>query len=190
MYRLKLFALLTLVATAAGAAAYADSGGWGHETANRNFQAALRPAAGGPVEGSGVVNFRQPIDAAKIVYLDVWVEGLLPNRSYRLQRAVDTTVDDDCRGTNWLTLGRDNVRPRAIQTNHMGKGRAALSRDLAAVPTGTEHDIHFRVVDDVTGAVVLETFCFQFTVLDGDEGSDDDDDEDEDDDDDEEEDDD
>jgi hypothetical protein len=32
------------------------------------------------------------------------------------------------------------------------------------VPTGTQSDIHFRVIDDATSAVVLESGCYQFTV--------------------------
>jgi hypothetical protein len=163
MHLLKLFALSAILTAAGAAMAYAHSPEWSPETGNRNFQAVLRPPEGGPDEGFGVVKFRQPIDADKIVYLDVRVQGLLPNHSYLLQRAVDPSVDDDCTGTNWLTLGR-LLEPRAIVTNDKGKGRAALSRDLAAVPTGTQLDIHFRVIEEGTAAVVLESFCFQFTV--------------------------
>jgi hypothetical protein len=35
---------------------------------------------------------------------------------------------------------------------------------LAAVALGTEFDIHFRVIDAVTSAVVLQSACYQFTV--------------------------
>lgn len=155
MRLLKLFALLATLTATAAAAAQADPG--------RNVQAVLRPAAAGPEKGFGLVKFRQPKDADKIVYLDVWVRDLLPNHSYRLQRAVDANVDDDCTGTNWLTLGKGLV-PEAITTNDRGTGRAELFRDLAAVPTGMEFDIHFRVIDDVTSAVVLQSACYQFTV--------------------------
>jgi hypothetical protein len=135
----------------------------GPETPNFNLEVVLRPAAGGPDKGFGLVKFRQPNDADKIVLLDVWVRDLLPNHSYRLQRAVDTNVDDNCTGTNWLTLGKGLV-PEAITTDDRGTGRAELFRDLAAVPTGMEFDIHFRVIDDTTNAVVLESACYQFTV--------------------------
>ena len=110
-----------------------------------------------------MVKFRQPEDENKIVYLKVRVEGLLANHGYYLQRATDTAVDDDCTGTNWLTLGRGLV-PTAIETGDTGEGRAVLFRDLAAVAEGTRFDIHFRVVDAITNAVVLVSDCHQFTV--------------------------
>jgi hypothetical protein len=160
---LKLFALLATLTAAATAAARAEAGPpWGPETPNFNLEAVLRPAAGGPDEGFGLVKFRQPNDANKIVYLDVWVRNLSPNQSYRLQRAVDMNVNDDCTGTNWLTLGQ-GLAPRAITTNDRGTGRAELFRDLSALPIGAEFDIQFRVVD-AASAVVLESACYQFTV--------------------------
>jgi hypothetical protein len=153
MRLLKLFALLaTVTAAAAGAA-----------QANANLLVVLRPTAGGPATGGGVVVFRQPIDANKIVFLDVGVFNLLPNHSYRLQRAVDPNVDDNCTGTNWLTLGKGLV-PEAITTDDRGFGRASLFRDLSAVPTGTKLDIHFRVIDDATSTPVLQSACYLFTV--------------------------
>ena len=155
MRLLKLFLLIATVTAGAAAAAHADPG--------RNLQAVLRPAAEAPENGFGLVKFRQPKDESKIIYLDVWVRDLLPSHSYRLQRAVDTNVDDACTGTNWLTLG-EGLAPRAIATDDRGTGRAALFRDLAAVATGTEFDIHFRVIDDVNSAVVLESGCYQFRV--------------------------
>jgi hypothetical protein len=149
------FLVLLATLTAAGTA-------WAIET--RNFNAVLQPAAAGPENGFGTVKFRQPEDENKIVYLKVRVEGLLPNHGYYLQRATDAAVDDDCTGTNWLTLGRGLV-PVAIETDDTGQGRAVLFRDLAAVPEGTRFDIHFRVVDAITNAVVLVSDCHQFTVL-------------------------
>jgi hypothetical protein len=164
MHLLKLVALVATLTAAAAAAAQADPGPpWGRETPHFNIQVVLRPAPGGPDEGFGLVKFRQPNDGSKIVLLDVWVRDLLPNHSYRLQRATDTNVDGNCTGTNWLTLGK-GLEPEAIETNDKGTGRAALFRDLAAVPTGTRLDIHFRVIDDTTNAVVLESACYQFTV--------------------------
>jgi hypothetical protein len=160
---LKLFAALATLTIAAAAAAQADAGPpWGPETPNFNLEAILRPAAGGPDNGFGLVKFRQPNDANKIVYLDVWVRNLAPNQSYRVQRAVDTNVNDDCTGTSWLTLGQ-GLAPRAITTNERGTGRAELFRDLSALPIGATFDIQFRVVD-AASAVVLESACYQFTV--------------------------
>ena len=154
-----LFAALTVVAAAAARADSVLRSG----ASERNFVAFLLPAAGGPGHGFGLVVFRQPEDADKVVFLDVGVLNLAPNHSYLLQRATDSTVDDVCTGTNWLTLGRGPA-PQAITTNALGFGVAHLFRDLASVPTGTRLDIHFRVIDAVSSAVVLTSTCHQFTV--------------------------
>jgi hypothetical protein len=165
MRLLKLLAALVTMSIVGATAAQADTVGppWGPETPHFNLEVVLRPVAGGPDGGFGLVKFRQPNDATKIVYLDTWVRNLAPNHSYYLQRAVDTNVDDNCTGTNWLTLGQGPV-PEAITTGETGTGRAALFRDLAAVPLGMPFDIHFRVIDAMTSAVVLESTCYQFTV--------------------------
>jgi hypothetical protein len=161
---LKLLALLAALTSAAATAAQADVGPpWGPETPHFNLQAILRPAASGPDDGFGLVKFRQPNDADKIVYLDVSVRNLAPNHSYYLQRATDTSVDGICTGANWLTLGR-GLTPVAITTDDRGTGRARLFRNLAAIPAGMQFDIHFRVIDAATTAVVLESGCYQFTV--------------------------
>ena len=161
MRLLKLFALLTTLATAAAAAAQADAGPpWGPETPNFNLEAVLRPAEGGLDKGFGLVKFRQPNDANTTVYLDVWVRDLLPNHTYYVQRAVDTTVDDDCTGSNWTmpTLG-------TITTDDTGNGRAALVRPLPASLLGMEFDIHFRVAETPTATSgVLQSGCYQYTV--------------------------
>jgi hypothetical protein len=155
---LGVFAALTAVA-----AAVAQADPAGPATPNFNLEVVLWPVAGGPGDGFGLVKFRQPKDAAKIVNLDVWVRDLVPNHSYYLQRATDSNVNDDCSGTNWLTLGQGTV-PEAVTTDGQGSGRADLFRNLAAFPLGTRFDIHFRVIDAVTSAVDLESGCYQFTV--------------------------
>jgi len=161
---LKLLALLAALTSAAAAAAQGEVGPpWGPETPHFNVQAVLRPGVGGPDDGFGLVKFRQPNDADKIVYLDVSVRNLAPNHSYYLQRATDTSVDNACTGTNWLTLGR-GLTPVAITTDDRGTGRAQLFRSLAALPAGMQFDIQFRVIDATTTAVVLESGCHQFTV--------------------------
>ena len=165
--RLELITMAALVAltTMAGTAARADAVGppWGPATPNFNLEVILRPAAGAPDGGFGLVKFRQPKDADKIVNLDVWVRDLAANRSYNLQRATDMNVNDECTGTNWLTLGR-GLDPQAITTDEKGTGRADLFRNLSTIPLGTEFDIQFRVIDAVTSAVVLESACYQYTV--------------------------
>jgi hypothetical protein len=107
------------------------------------------------------VKFRQPKDADLIVNLDTWVRDLAPNTSYRLQRAVDANVNDDCTSATWLTLGQGTT-PRAIVTDDRGTGRADLWRTLSTV--GNEFDIQFRVIDATTSAVVLKSACYQFVV--------------------------
>jgi hypothetical protein len=162
MKRMVGVALVAAFTVAAAGAAKADGPPWGPETPNFNLEAVLRPAAA-EGEGFGLVKFRQPNDSSKVIYLDVWVRDLAPTHAYYLQRATDATVNDDCTGTNWLTLGQGLV-PQAIVTDDTGTGRAALFRDLGSVPTGTQLDIHFRVIDGVTSAVVLQSACYQFTV--------------------------
>ena len=130
---------------------------WGPETPNFNLEVVLQGA------GFGLVKFRQPNDDQKIVYLETWVRGLAPNTEYQLQRAVDLAIDDDCTSAAWLTLGR-GLQAQSILTDAVGTGRAALFRDLAAFAAGSEFDIHFRVIDAGTQAVVLESECYQFRV--------------------------
>jgi hypothetical protein len=155
--RLVMLFVLLAALTAAGT-------GWADGNEGRNFKAVLLPAPGGPEGGVGKVKFRQPRDELQIVELGVRVRRLLPDQSYYLQRATDAVVDGDCTGTNWLTLGH-GLDPATIDTNDRGKGRAELSRDLSAVPEGSRFDIRFRVTDAVTNAVVLQSPCYQFTVL-------------------------
>ncbi len=131
--------------------------GWGPETPHFNLEIILRG------DGFGHVKFRQPNDGDRIVYLDVWVRDLAPNTAYQLQRAVDTVVDDNCTSSAWLTLGKGTT-PQAIVTDSRGTGREDLFRNLGATPPGTTFDIHFRVIDAVTSAVVLTSDCYQFTV--------------------------
>ena len=129
---------------------------WGPETPPFNIEVILRDVTGG--SGFGHVKFRQPNDAAKIVYLDTWVRDLAHGHDYLLQRAVDVKLDGECTGTVWATLG-------TIATDDRGTGRELLSRDLAAVPTGMQFDIQFRLVDAVPGgAVMLASACYRYTV--------------------------
>jgi hypothetical protein len=134
---------------------------WGPETPPFNLEVILRDVSGGP--GFGHVEFRQPNDADKIVRLDTWVRDLAPNHTYLLQRAVDTVLDGNCTSSAWLTLGKGLV-PQAITTDDRGMGREDLFRNLAALPTGSQFDIHFRVIDAVTLAPVLQSGCYRFTV--------------------------
>jgi hypothetical protein len=130
---------------------------WGPESPPFNDEIILRG------DGFGLVKFRQPKDGNRIVYLDTRVRGLSPNTSYLLQRAVDANVNDDCTGSGWLTLGKGST-PQAITTDASGNGQEALYRNLGATPVGTKFDIHFRVIDAATSAVVLTSGCYQFTV--------------------------
>jgi hypothetical protein len=164
MKRLPAVLAVAIVAGASPAAAAARADAVTSPSASeRNFVALLHPVSANPAHAFGVVLFRQPYDAEKVAFLDVWTLGLAPNHSFNLQRATDPTVDDICTGTNWLTLGR-GLEPQPIETNRRGFGRAHLSRDLAAFPEGMRFDIQFRVIDAVTQDVVLLSSCHQYTV--------------------------
>ena len=114
-------------------------------------------------QGFGLVKFRQPKDAEAIIFLDTWVRDLAPNTEYQLQRAVDATVDNNCTGTSWLTLGR-GLQAQSIVTDDRGVGHAELFRDVSAIPPGSEFDINFRVIDAQTQSVVLQSDCYQYRV--------------------------
>jgi len=148
----------TLVATGTQPGINASTSG--PATPPFNNEIILRDVTG--AGGFGHVKFRQPKDDHVIVFLDTWVRDLAPNASYRLQRAVDTNVNDDCTSTTWLTLGLGTT-PQAIVTDDQGTGRAALWRTLAVSNIGTTFDIHFRVID-AAGTMVLESACYQFVV--------------------------
>jgi hypothetical protein len=125
-----------------------------------NLEAILRG------DGFGLVKFRQAKDPTQnIVELDVWVRDLLPNTSYSLQRATDTAVDGLCTGTNWLTLGQGSA-PQPILTDDKGTGRAALWRDLSSVAPGSAFDIDFRILQNGTTTVPLQSDCYRFVVRD------------------------
>jgi hypothetical protein len=130
---------------------------WGPETPHFNLEVILRG------EGFGVVKFRQPNDDALVINLDTRLRGLTPNTSYVLQRAVDTNVDDVCTSAGWLTLGT-GLQPQSIMTDDTGTGSEQLFRSVAAFPVGAEFDVHFRVLEEATSAVVLTSECYQFTI--------------------------
>ena len=135
---------------------------WGPESPPFNLEAVLRSPDGG--SGFGLVRFRQPNDGGQVVYLNTWVRDLAPGTSYRLQRAVDGVVDGICTSASgWLTLGA-GLTPLAIVTDDKGTGRAELFRDLGAFPVGARFDIHFRIIEDVSGSVVLQSACYQFVI--------------------------
>ena len=123
-----------------------------------NLEAILRG------DGFGLVKFRQERDSThNIITLDVSVRDLLANTSYSLQRATDTALDGVCTGTNWLTLGEGST-PHPLVTDGTGTARAALFRDLSALAAGTTFDIHFRVIDNATSHVALQSDCYRFVV--------------------------
>lgn len=127
-----------------------------------NDEIILRDVTGGG--GFGHVKFRQPKDDVRIVYLDTWIRDLAPNTTYQLQRATDVNVNDDCTGTNWLTLGKGSVA-QSITTDWQGTGREELFRNLGTIAIGSTFDIHFRVIDQTSRAVVLESGCYQYVVI-------------------------
>lgn len=136
-----------------------DLAPWGPETPNFNLEVVLTGTDG----GFGLVKFRQPNDDLLNIQLGTWVRGLAPNTAYQLQRAVDTNVDGDCTSTAWLTLGK-GLTPQAIVTDARGTGSEDLWRSVAAFPVGSTFDIHFQVIEQATGSVVLQSGCYQFTI--------------------------
>ena len=147
----------TTPSSAAVGAGLSANAAWGPETPHFNLEVILRG------DGFGHVTFRQPNDDEAIIYLDTWVRDLAPNTTYLLQRATDTTVDGNCTSSGWLTLGKGAVA-QSILTDDTGTGREALFRNVSAVPVGSRFDIHFRVINATTSAVVLESGCYEFTV--------------------------
>ena len=128
---------------------------------NFNLEVILRPTGDG--DGFGHVTFRQNNDDATIIDLGVWVRDLSPDTHYRLQRAVDTALDDACTSQTWLTLGLGAVA-QDIVTDERGTGRADLFRVLTNAP-GSAFDIHFRIITaTAVPTVVLESECYQFFV--------------------------
>jgi len=113
----------------------------------------------------GNIKFRQDVDPSKIINLDTWVRDLEPNHQYLLQRAVDAAnvVDGECTSTSWLTLGK-GLTPQAILTDDNGTGSEELWRDISMIASGTKFDIHFRIVDATTMAVILNSDCYQYEV--------------------------
>ena len=62
-----------------------------------------------------------------------------------------------------IVIAQTARSPRTIDTDDRGQGRAELSRCLTA-PSGTQFDIHFRVIDALTREPVLASGCYLFTV--------------------------
>jgi hypothetical protein len=139
----------------------AASTGAALESVNPNFnlEVILRPSDGG--DGFGHVTFRQANDPAKRIDLGVWVRDLAPNTHYRLQRAVDVVVDDNCSSDSWLTLGEGTVA-QDIVTDDRGTAKQDLFR-VVTNPIGTAFDIRFRVVT-TAGVPVLSSDCYQYYV--------------------------
>lgn len=127
---------------------------------NYNLQVILR---GQGSKALGLIKFRQYRDESQMIHLGVWVHDLQPNTNYILQRAVDTNLDGNCTGTNWLTLGQ-GLTPKSIVTDDKGSGDAELFRSVAAIPVGSTFDIHFQILKEGTTMVVMSSDCYQYTV--------------------------
>lgn len=131
-----------------------------------NLEVILRGAG----KSFGLVKFRQDVDAEKKITLDTWFRDLAPNHAYLLQRAVDAAniVDGNCTSTSWLTLGKgptgQTILPVTILTDEKGTGRQDFWRSVALISSGSMFDIHFRIVDAATMAVVLTSDCYAYTV--------------------------
>ena len=116
----------------------------------------------GEDEAEGSIRFRQPDDGVMTIFLHTRVEGLAPNHDYNLQRAA-LPLGGGCVDGGWLTLGLGTV-VTPIHTDGEGEGRADLFRTLPASLAGKSFDIHFQVIDAVSGAVVLRSRCLAYTA--------------------------
>ncbi len=110
----------------------------------------------------GLILFRQPDDGATTVYLETYLAHLTPDHDYYLERAAQT-LGLGCVDAAWLRLGLGTV-VTPIHTNWRGFGAATLNRTLPATIVGVSFDIHFHIVDATTGAVVMESGCYQYKV--------------------------
>jgi hypothetical protein len=70
-------------------------------------------------------------------------------------------VDGTCTSTTWLTLGK-GLTPEAIVTDDRGTGRAELFRGLPDNLEGTPFDIYFQVIESESGAVALQSGCYEY----------------------------
>lgn len=118
--------------------------------------------------GWGRIVFRQPEDGEAKIFFITWLRELKPNTTYLLQQAIDPIVDGVCTGgtTNpaeWLTIGVD-TKPLPITTDERGSFHAPLRRTLPRRLVGTTFDIHLRIIEEATEAVVQKSGCFQFQV--------------------------
>jgi hypothetical protein len=118
--------------------------------------------------GWGRVQFRQPEDGEAKLFFVTWLRELEPNASYLLQQAIDPVVDGVCTGgtanpAEWLTIGV-GTKPFTITTDERGSFHAPLYRTLPRRLVGTSFDIHLRIIEEATEAVVQKSGCFQFKV--------------------------
>jgi hypothetical protein len=118
--------------------------------------------------GWGRVQFRQPEDGEARIFFITWLRELKTNTTYLLQQAIDPIVDGVCTvGTTnpaeWLTIGV-GTKPFTITTDERGSFHAPLSRTLPRRLVGTTFDIHLRIIEEASKAVVQKSGCFQFQV--------------------------
>lgn len=118
--------------------------------------------------GWGRAQFRQPEDGTARIIFVTWLRDLRPFTTYLLQQALDPVVDGVCTGgttdpAEWVTVGA-GTKPFTIMTDERGSFHAPLYRDLPRRLVGTAFDIHLRIVEKATGAVVQESDCFHFEV--------------------------
>jgi hypothetical protein len=104
---------------------------------------------------------------AKIIFL-TWVRELEPATSYLLQQAVDPVIDGVCPGgdvgAEWVTVGAGS-REQSILTSDLGSAHLPLSRVMQRGQVGATFESQLRIVNASTGAVVLQSNCFQFQVM-------------------------
>jgi hypothetical protein len=117
-------------------------------------------------QGWGRVQFRQPVDGAAKISFITWVRELEPNTTYLLQQALVPGTEGECDTSRaeWRTIGSGS-KPQAIDTGELGSAHLPLSRVLPRGLVGTTMDSRLRVIEERTGAVVLQSDCFQFQII-------------------------
>ena len=135
---------------------------FGHQT--RRWNPKMKRFIYGERNGIYIIDLHKTLEGIEKSY--TFVRDLAPNTSYSLQRAVDVALDGVCTNTSgWLTLG-EGLTPHPIVTDNTGTAHADLWRNLSAFAPGSAFDINFRVIENGTGAVVLQSECYRFVVRD------------------------
>jgi len=133
--------------------------------------------------GSGIVNVTptSAVDGSFSAQINVNVHGAPPNTTFFVQRAPEigraNGADGVCQraagdapwgppAPNFVTFPMPAAGPLVtLQTSEGGAGSVHINFEAATILDGTEFDVMFRLVDDLTSPTNdLRTGCFTVTV--------------------------